>query len=84
MVEFISNVKIEFIAFDITIMLPQLLAESVGPFWQPAELENVANPVFENLKHLQNPGHLSLTSPSNTGKLCFLIHSSLRISHLKY
>ena len=26
--------------------------------------KNVANPDFENLKHLQNPGHLSLTEPS--------------------
>ena len=47
-------------------MLRRLLAESDGHFWQPAEFEDVANPDFENLKHLQNPGHLSLTAPSMT------------------
>ena len=47
-------------------MLRWLYAESDGHFWQPAEFENVANPDFENLKHLQNPGHLSLTAPSMT------------------
>ena len=46
-----------------TIIL-RLIAESAGHFWQPAEFENVANPYFENLKHLQNPGHLSLTALS--------------------
>ena len=45
-------------------MLCQLLAESAGHFWQPAEFENVANPYFENLKHLQNPEHLPLTKDS--------------------
>ena len=44
-------------------MIRGLLAESAGPFWHPAEFENVANPDFENLKNLQNPGHLSLTKP---------------------
>ena len=42
-------------------MLRCLLAESDGHFWWPEEFENVANPYFDNLKHLQNPGHLSLT-----------------------
>ena len=50
--------------FAITIMLRRSLAESAGHFWQPAEFENVANPDFENLKHLQNPGYLSQTTPS--------------------
>ena len=45
-------------------MLYRLLAESAGNFWQPEKFENVANPDFENLKHLQKPGHLSLTAPS--------------------
>ena len=40
------------------------LSESAGQFWWPAEFENVANPDFENLKHLQNPGHLPLTTDS--------------------
>ena len=55
---------IDFIVVAITAMLRWSLAESAGPFWCPAEFENVANPDLENLKHLQNPGHLSLTSPS--------------------
>ena len=42
-------------------MLLRLLAESAGNFWQPSEFENVANPYFENLKYLQNSGHLTLT-----------------------
>ena len=45
-------------------MLRQLLAESAGTFWWPAEFENVANPDSEIFKHLQNSGHLSLTAPS--------------------
>ena len=44
-------------------MIRQLLADSAGHFWQPAEFENVANPYIENLKHLQNLGHLLLTAP---------------------
>ena len=39
-------------------MLRRSLAESDGRFRWPAEFENVANPDFKNLKHLQNPGHL--------------------------
>ena len=42
-------------------MLCRLLAYSAGHFWWPEEFENVANPYFDNLNHLQNPGHLSLT-----------------------
>ena len=64
MVEFISNVKIEFIVIAITIMIRQLLDESAGHFLQPAEFENVANPDCENLKHLRNPEHLPLTAAS--------------------
>ena len=45
-------------------MLHWLLAESAGHFWWLAESENVTNPDYENLNHLQNPGHSSLTGPS--------------------
>ena len=45
-------------------MLCWSLADSAGHFWWPAEFENVANTGFENLKHLQNQGHLSLNKPS--------------------
>ena len=45
-------------------MLRLLLAESAGNFWKPVEFENAANPDFEYLKHLQNPGYLSHTEPS--------------------
>ena len=34
-----------------------MLAEIAVHFLQPEEFENVANPDFENLKHLQNLGH---------------------------
>ena len=53
-IEFINNINIY---FAITIMLHWLLAESAGHFWWTEEFENVANPDFENLKHLQNPEH---------------------------
>ena len=65
-VEVSSNVKIDFIVVVITIMLRWLLAESAGHFWQPAEFENMANPDFENLKHLQNCGNLPLTAASRS------------------
>ena len=58
---------IDFIFFAIIIMLRWSLAESAGHFWWPAEFENVANPDFENLKHLQNPGHLPLTTAIISG-----------------
>ena len=45
-------------------MLCRFFDESAGHFWQPEEFENVANPYFKNLEHLQNPGHLLLTAPS--------------------
>ena len=45
-------------------MLRRLLANIAGHFWWPEESENVANPYFNNLKHLQNPGHLLLTKSS--------------------
>ena len=54
----------DFISVSITIMLRWSLADITGNFWWPAEFENVPNPDFENLKHLQNPGHLSLNAPS--------------------
>ena len=43
------------------IVLCHYLAEIDGNPWQPSEFKNVANPDFEHLKHLQNPGHFSLT-----------------------
>ena len=58
-----SNVKIDFIVVNITVIPRRSLSDSAGPFWQPTEFENVANPYFENIKHLKNPGHLSLTAP---------------------
>ena len=45
-------------------MIRRSLADSAGQFWWPEEFENVANPYFKNLKHLQNPGHLLLTKSS--------------------
>ena len=50
-------------------MLHRSLAVSAGYFRQPAEFENVANTDFKNLKHFQNPGHLSLTAPSMLPKI---------------
>ena len=50
--------------FAITIMLHWSLSGSDGHFWWTAEFENVANPYFQNLKHLQNLGHKLLTAPS--------------------
>ena len=49
---------------DISVMLRLSLDENAGHFLWPAEFEKVANPDFENLKHLQNPGHLPLTVAS--------------------
>ena len=54
---------IDFIVVSITIMIRRSLSESAGQFWKPAEFENVENPDFNNLKHLQNPGHLLMTAP---------------------
>ena len=51
-------------------MLRRLLAENAGHFWWPEEFEN---PYFNNLKHLQNPGHLSLTAPSMSAPVGFLM-----------
>ena len=45
-------------------MICRLLVESAGHFWQPAEFENVSNPDFENLKHLQNLGHFLMAAGS--------------------
>ena len=47
-------------------MLLRSLSKSTGHFLWPSEFENVANPDLENLKHLQNPGHLPLTETSIT------------------
>ena len=54
-------------------MICRSIGESAGHFWQPAQLENVANPYFENLKHLQNPGHLPLTEASISCIYCTLL-----------
>ena len=59
-----SNVKIYFIVVAIAIILRRSLDESAGHFLQPEEFKNVANPYFENIKHLQNPGHVLLTAAS--------------------
>ena len=72
-VEVNSNFKIDFIVVAIIIMLLRSLADSDGLFWWPAEFENVENPDFENIKHLQNPGHLSLTKPSMCDIFLFLV-----------
>ena len=55
---------IDLIVLVITIILCWSLGESAGHFWKPEKFENVANSDFENLKHLQKPGDLSLTAPS--------------------
>ena len=78
-VEVSSNVMIDFIFVAITIMFCWSLAESAGHFWKPAEFENVANPDFEILKHLQNPGHLPLTAASITHIQGHIFHSYLQI-----
>ena len=49
-------------------MFCRSLAESSGQFWQSEEFESVANPYFENIKHLQNLGHLLMTAPSIYGQ----------------
>ena len=43
------------------------LSDSSGQFWWSAEFENVANPDFKNLKHLQNLGHFLLIAPIYDG-----------------
>ena len=45
-------------------MLRRSLADSAGHFWWTEEFENVAKLDLNNLKHLQNPGHLLLTKSS--------------------
>ena len=46
----------------ITIMINWFLAANPDHFWRPAKSENMANPDFEHLKHLQNLGHFLLTA----------------------
>ena len=58
-----SNSKIEFIVVVIAITLSQVLATSTVNLWCPEKFKNMANPDFENHKHLQNHGHLFLTAP---------------------
>ena len=50
-------------------MIHRSIDESAGHFWWSAEFENMANTDFENLKHLENPGHLFLTEPIISTKL---------------
>ena len=45
-------------------MLHTPLADSANNFWWTGEFEDVENPDFENIKHLQNSGHLLLNAPS--------------------
>ena len=45
-------------------MLCQLLYNRDVHFWKSQEFENVANPYFKGLKHLQDPRNLSLNAPS--------------------
>ena len=59
-------------------MLCRLLAESAGNFWWPEEFKNVANPDFENLKYLQNPGHIPLTEASRSVLAVFVIKDNLK------
>ena len=51
---------IDFIVVAISIMLSRLLADSDGHFLQLEEFEDVENPDFENIKHMQNLGHFLL------------------------
>ena len=62
-IEIINNLKIDFIVVTITITLRRSLAAGAVHFWRPAKFENLANPGFENHKHLQNPITLSRTVP---------------------
>ena len=60
-------------------MLCSLIAESAGHCWQTPEFENMANPDFENLKHLQNLGHFFLTATSIGLIFCNIKKSLLRL-----
>ena len=68
-------------------MLYWLLGEIVDQFWKPAEFENTANPYFENINHLKNPGHLSLTAPSisfkkiSTKKI-YMTHKNIKKNYI--
>ena len=64
MIEVNNNIIIDFIVVPVIIMLHWSLSESSGHFWKPSEFNNVENPYFGNIKHLQNPGNLLLTAPS--------------------
>ena len=44
-------------------MLCWILSESTDRYEGTVDFENLANPDFENLKHLQNLGPLLLTEP---------------------
>ena len=58
-------------------MLCRSHSESASHFWQPEEFENVANPYFKHLKHMQNPGHLSLTAPNKCRNLSMGLSGNL-------
>ena len=40
-----------------------MLATSASYFGSPEKFENMANPYFENINHLQNLEHISLVAP---------------------
>ena len=50
-------------------MLRRSFSASAFPFWWPAKFGNVANPYFENIKHLQNLGHFLVTT---SFMMCFI------------
>ena len=54
-------------------MLQWLPDDIDGHFWQPEELENMANPDFNNLKHLENLGHFYLTTGSMFKRFTFTL-----------
>ena len=56
-----------------SIMLRWFLSEGTVHFWNPEEFENTANPDLENLKHLQNLGHFSLTA-SCMSEICVALN----------
>ena len=54
-------IRIIFFIIAIIITLNQLFAASYARFWWLSKFENLANPYFVNLKHLQNYEHFLLT-----------------------
>ena len=48
-------------------MLLRSLAESAAHFWWPEEFENMENPDFKNLKHLQNCTYYGMEDGARQG-----------------